>query len=137
MKLTGILLVPFLLSPAASFSQTGETVQAATVRGMLEDTTGKGAKPVPAPGLVVTVENQNYTSPAVKTGKDGLYYIPNVAPGSYILKVWTNPKSPLTFPVTIKGSLTDIPPVVVPPASTVKAGSPAGNVKPKTAAKSK
>ena len=110
MKLRVILSVLLLFVPAASFAQSSRV---ATVRGLLESTAGRGAKPVPAPGILVNVENKSYTSPAVNSGNDGLYYIPNVAPGNYTLKVWANPKKPLTFPVVVKAPLTDIPPVIV------------------------
>jgi hypothetical protein len=124
MKLTGILLLPLLALPAATFGQSSSVPQIAAVRGMLEENVTN--KPVPASGLLVTVEGKNYTSAAVKSGRDGLYYIPNLAPGSYTLKVWADPKSPLSFPITVnKGSLTDIAPVIVAPANAAKPNPPA------------
>jgi hypothetical protein len=113
MKLTGILCLSLL-----SFSAVASAQSVGTVRGMLQDNSGK--KPLPASGFQVTLEGKSYTSPAVKSGMDGLYYIPNVAPGNYTLKVWVNPKNPLSFPITVKGQLTDVPPVVVTPASSPK-----------------
>jgi hypothetical protein len=88
---------------------------------------GNAATKAPAPGVLVTVENNNFTSPAVKSGKDGLYYIPNLAPGNYKLKVWTDPKNPLTFPITVKGPLTDIPPVIVAKADAANPKKGGGN----------
>lgn len=131
LKLTRILLIPILAVPAAGFAQSSAAPRVATVRGMLEDNTGK--KPAPASGFLVTVESKNYTSPAVRSGKDGLYYIPNVAPGNYTLKVWTDPKTPLSFPITVKGQLTDIPPVIVASANA-KPKAAGGKSKPGTAA---
>jgi hypothetical protein len=113
MKFRGIPLLLFLVSPHAPFAQTGATPQFATVRGLLEVTSGKSTKPSPAPGILVTLESKTYSSPAVHSGKDGLYYIPNVPAGNYTLKVWSNPKNPLTFQIVVKSPLTDIPPVIV------------------------
>jgi hypothetical protein len=131
MKLTKVLCLSLLAFPFVASAQSSAPV--ATVRGMLEDSSAK--KPLPASGFLVTIEGKNYTSPAVRSGKDGLYYIPNVAPGNYTLKVWADPQSPLSFPITVKGPLTDIPPVVVTPATTAKAKEPAA--KPKTDKKAK
>lgn len=116
--LTTILSLPLLVVSSAVFAQTGPVPQVATVRGMLEDHTGK--TPLPAAGVMVTLENQNSTLPAVRSGKDGLYYISNVPAGSYTLKVWTDPKNPLSFPVTVTGTLTDIHPVIVTPTGAVR-----------------
>lgn len=121
-KLNAVLLFPMLFLSAAAFAQFGPVPQVATVRGMLEDHTGK--TPQPAPGITVTLENQNYTLPAVRSGKDGLYYMSNVTPGTYTLKVWTNPKSPLSFTVKVSGPLTDIPPVIVAPVLIVNGKLP-------------
>ncbi len=121
-KWKAVLLLPLLAISSAAFAQSASVPRVATVRGMLEDHTGK--TPQPAPGVLVTLESQNYTLPAVHSGKDGLYYIPNVVPGTYTLKVWTDPKNPLTFPVTVTGPLTDIHPVIVAPANAVKGKAP-------------
>ncbi len=128
-KLNAILLLPLLVVSSAVFAQTSS----ATVRGMLEDNTAKNPQPVS--GVLVTLEGRNYTSPAVHSGKDGLYYISNVAPGAYTLKVWSDPKNPLSFPIKVSGPLTDIPPVIVAPTNA--AGSKAHSVKSVPAAKSK
>ncbi len=116
-KWNAILLLPLLAISSAAFAQSGSVV-----RGMLEDQTAK--TPQPAPGVLVTLENQNYTLPAVRSGKDGLYYISNVAPGTYTLKVWSDLKNPLSFTVKVNGSLTDIPPVIVAPSNAVKGKAP-------------
>jgi hypothetical protein len=126
MKLKGILSLPLLVALAAAFAQSSAAPQVSFVRGMLEgNTTAK----TPAPGVLVTVESNNYTSPAVKSGKDGLYYIPNLTPGNYTLQVWADPKSPLSFPITVKGSLTDVPPVIVANGNAVKVNPSAANSK--------
>jgi hypothetical protein len=131
-----MLLVLLLAAPAAFFAHANDSTRVATVRGMLETTAGNGAKTSPAPGVLVTLGNKTYTSPAVYSGKDGLYYIPNVVPGNYTLKVWANPKNPLTFPVTVTGPLTDIPPVIVTPKTAVQANAAAAG-KAKTAARAR
>lgn len=117
-KCNGILLLPLLAISSAVFAQSISASHTAVVRGKLEERTAKILQP--AAGVLVTLENHNYTSPAVHSGKDGLYYISNIAPGAYTLKVWTNPKRPLSFPVTVHGTLTDIAPVIVAPTSNVK-----------------
>lgn len=121
-KVNVILLLSLLAISSAAVAQIAFVPRFATVRGMLEDRTGK--TPVPAVGVMVTLENQNYTLPAVRSGKDGLYYISNVPPGTYTLKVWTNPKSPLSFTVKVTGPLTDIPPVIVAPTLIVNGKLP-------------
>jgi hypothetical protein len=84
--------------------------QAATVRGKL--LRGNGA----ASGVEVTVLNSQKvrTQPAY-SGANGMYYIPNVKPGSYTLEVWATPnKSPLTVPIQVKEPETDVNPVKLP-----------------------
>ena len=125
MKRKALLFVLLLAVPAAPFAHANDSTRAATVRGMLESTAGNGAKTSPAPGFLVTIESRTYTSPAVYSGKDGLYYIPNVAPGSYTLKVWADPRNPLAFPITVTGPLTDIPPVIVTPKSAAQTNAAA------------
>jgi len=110
MKLAAIVLFVSLFAASAPQSRA----QTAVVRGLLES--GQTRK-APAPGITVTLQTKSYVSPAVTSGKDGLYYIPNVPPGTYTLKVWVTQKNPLTFTVTVKAPLTDIPPVIVPAGS--------------------
>ena len=108
--LFALLLCP-LLSPAGQSGSAQRTI----VRGRLENAPAKpGAAPTPAPGIAVTLENKSGSSLAVNSGKDGFYYIPNIALGAYTLQVWTNLKKPLTFPITVdKAPLQDLPPVLV------------------------
>lgn len=115
MKSAAILLL-LSLTPAG-FAQSGASSQVAVVRGLLENAQSKGAKPAPAASVQVTLQSKTFTSPAVTSDKNGFYYIPNVAPGTYTLKVWITAKNPLTFIVTVKAPLTDIPPVIVPARS--------------------
>jgi hypothetical protein len=117
-RLNAVLLLPLLAISSVGFAQSAYVPRVATVRGMLEDHTGK--TPQPAPGILVTLEKQNYTLPAVRSGKDGLYYISNVAPGIYTLKVWSDRKNPLRFTVKVNAPLTDIPPVIVAPVDATK-----------------
>lgn len=122
LKSTAVLLLSLLAISSAAVAQSIFVPQFATVRGMLEDHTGK--TPQPAFGIMVTLERQNFTLPAVRSGKDGLYYISNVPTGTYTLKVWTDLKSPLSFTVKVNGPLTDIPPVIVAPTTIFKGKAP-------------
>jgi hypothetical protein len=105
-----LLLLSFI--PAAP-AQSSPSPSFALVRGLLQTAQPKG-KVAPVPGLTVTLQSKSWSSPAVTSDKNGLYYIPNVAPGAYTLKVWVSRKAPLTFTVTIRPGLTDLPPVMIP-----------------------
>jgi len=129
MKPRIVLLALFLSAFGALVAHANDSTRVATVRGMLETTAGTGAKASPAPGVLVTIENRTYTSPAVYSGKDGLYYIPNVVPGNYTLKVWADPKNPLSFPISVTGPLTDIPPVIVTPKTAAQARAAASKAR--------
>ena len=60
MKLTGILLLPLLALPAATFGQSSSVPQIAAVRGMLEENVTN--KPVPASGLLVAPQADRTTA---------------------------------------------------------------------------
>jgi hypothetical protein len=114
MKIHGLLLASLLfLAPAGPVAPTSVVPQLATVRGLLEHNPNKGRKAVPAPQIAVAVVNEAGSSFGATSGQDGMYYIANVPPGDYSLKVWADPKNPLTFPITVKAPLTDVPPVIV------------------------
>jgi Carboxypeptidase regulatory-like domain len=111
MRFVAALLLLSLI-PAAR-AQSSLSPSFALVRGQLQTAQAKG-KVAPVPGVTVTLQSKSWSSPAVTSDKNGLYYIPNVAPGTYTLKVWITRKAPLTFTVTIRPGLTDLPPVMVP-----------------------
>jgi hypothetical protein len=82
---------------------------AATVRGRL--LRGK----VGAAGIAVTLVNpQKVSTSPVYSGSDGMYYIPNVRAGSYVLEVWGNAnKVTSTFNIQVKEPETDVNPIYV------------------------
>jgi hypothetical protein len=113
MKLSPAILLACLLSIPIGAGFAGSVTPNALVRGRLQRTAG--AKVSPAAGIAVTIDSQKSgRSPATYSGQDGMYYIQNAAPGAYTLEVWTNPKKPLTFPITVTAPVTDVPPVNVP-----------------------
>lgn len=114
MRFAAILL---LLSALPAASAQAPVSPVAVVRGLLETAPSKNGKSTPVAAIPVTLQTKTYISPLVSSGKDGFYYIPNVPPGTYTLKVWVTQKNPLAFTVTVKAPLTDIPPVIVPAGS--------------------
>jgi hypothetical protein len=90
---------------AFAASQSG---WAATVRGRL--LRGKGV----AAGVAVTLRNAQRRTPSAYSGADGMYYIPNVKPGSYTLEVWVQPhKPPITFSIQVKEPESNVNPIYV------------------------
>lgn len=90
---------------------TALTVSAfgASVRGKLQN-----SQQQPKAYVAVTLYSaKTGRSAEVYTGEDGMYYLNNVPAGEYLLEVWVNPKSPLTYKVTILDPGTDIPPIEV------------------------
>jgi hypothetical protein len=125
-KIDGLLLASLLLlAPAAPVAQSSSAPQVATVRGLLEHNPDKAKKAAPAVKIAVAVVNDSGHSFGATSGQDGMYYIANVPPGDYALKVWVDPKNPLTFTITVKAPLTDVPPVIVdpPPVPAAHPGS--------------
>ena len=96
-----VLLVLMVFSIAA---------RAALVRGRLL----RGQSP--APGIPVTVWCQPLgRSVPVYSGADGMYYIPNVPQGQYVLEIWAVPNgAPITFVINIIEPGTDVNPIYVP-----------------------
>lgn len=95
---------------AAGSAHAAGTV-CATVRGRLVHANGKFAA-----GVTVTVSNrQAGRSAPAHTGTDGIYYIPDIAPGQYFLEIWTNPgRTPVVYRVQVVPPATDVPQIKVP-----------------------
>ncbi|MBZ5505301.1 MAG: carboxypeptidase-like regulatory domain-containing protein [Acidobacteriia bacterium] len=102
-----LLLVLLLMTGFAS---------AATVRGQLNRRAGTSA--APAAGICITVyKPAGGRSPRACSDSQGMYYLPNIAPGDYQLEVWTSqdPRvQPIRYPVKVAEPYTDIQPVIVP-----------------------
>lgn len=114
MKISGFVLASLVfLSPAGMVAQSTAVPQSATVRGLLEHNPEKGKKAAPAARIAVAVVDGAGHSFGATSEQNGMYYIGNVPPGNYVLKVWANRKNPLTFPITVKPPLTDVAPVIV------------------------
>jgi len=91
--------------------------QTTTVRGRI-DRVGADGHPHPAPYLTVTLrtpDTGHRTDPSY-TGRDGMYYIYGVAPGTYYLEVRVLPLGALyTYRIEARSQpYTDVAPLVVP-----------------------
>ena len=91
------------------------TARAATVRGQLKRPDGR--KVVPAAGMCITVSTRNGRSPRACSNFQGMYYLPNVPPGDYLLEIWTSPDPkapPIRQNIRVVEPYTDIQPITVP-----------------------
>jgi len=95
----------------ALLAATGGACEAATVRGKVLNGN------VPAAGITVTVVNQKTgaTVSPVQSATNGMYYIPNVSPGTYTLEVWRNPNGkPVKYPnIVVTNPVTDVGPIAL------------------------
>lgn len=85
----GALFFLFTLVALASLCLTASAqVKQSTVRGRIDRQTTTGV--VPAAYIRVTMyrEDTKEKLPETYTGSNGIYYIRNVTPGTYILQVW-------------------------------------------------
>lgn len=98
---------------AAMLVATALAAHAATVRGRVQRNVPN--RP-PAGGLQVTLRTpQGRRSFSVTTDANGMYFMPNVAPGPYVLEIWNRPGgTPISVPITVSGQLQDVPPIVIP-----------------------
>ena len=89
---------------------------AGTVRGRLDRRDGYG-RIYPAVYVRVTLYNDRVgrSAPAY-SGTDGMYYLYNVPPGSYLLEIWPYPNQPpIVYTIYVSDqALTDIAPIVIP-----------------------
>jgi hypothetical protein len=85
--------------------------QAATIRGKLFHNNKQAAA-----GYQVTVSNaQAGRSSPARVGADGMYYIYNIAPGTYDLEVWVpGAASPTVYRINVIEPYTDVPQLSVP-----------------------
>ena len=88
--------------------------RAASVRGRI--TRNIAGRTIPAGGLSVTVQNsRGVRSFAVTTDGNGMYFLPNIAAGSYTLQVWPKPgSSSLNLPITVREPGLDVNPLNIP-----------------------
>jgi hypothetical protein len=83
-----------------------------TVRGKL---VRAGANGAPAARVRVTIAQGQQRSAPAYSASDGMFSLPNVPAGAYRLEVWTDPKAPLTYAITVSSApYTDIAPITVP-----------------------
>ncbi len=84
------------------------TAAATTVRGRVVAVDG-----TPYPSVSVTLGGASGANKRVFTDRDGMFYVPNVAPGSYTLTVKTS-RSERTVPITATPqAYSDLAPVKV------------------------
>jgi hypothetical protein len=92
------------------------SARAATVRGQLNRPNGKGI--VPAAGVCITVSTpKGARFPRACSDFNGMYYLPNVPPGDYLLEIWTSPDPkapPKQQNIRVVEPYTDIQPITVP-----------------------
>jgi Carboxypeptidase regulatory-like domain len=89
----------------------GVSGEAATVRGRL-DRIANGRRN-PAVGVPVTLfrAGSGRSSPAY-SNQDGMYYLKNIAPGTYNLEIWTSRDPgvhPKSYVIKVSEPITDIP----------------------------
>ena|SRR5215471_15704268 len=105
-----VLLLISIYSPIA--------VKAATVRGRLDRVDGYGHH-YPAQYVAVTIRSpQGKRSAPTYSNVQGIYYLNNVARGTWILEVWwsRNPdQPPRTYTIIVnREPYTDVAPIIVP-----------------------
>jgi hypothetical protein len=107
--LARVVLALCVIAPVVSAEEQGSTV-----RGRLVRRTARGE--VPAQGIPVSVNRGGRRSGYAYSGQDGMYYLYNIAAGSYSLEVWAYPnRPPLVFTINVNAQgYTDISPIVVP-----------------------
>jgi hypothetical protein len=106
-----ILIMAFLLLMVFA-----ESSDAAVVEGKLQRQDSQG-NVTPASGISVTVSDaKGQRSVAAASNSEGLYYIPNVTPGTYRLEIWAKPKAPpMTFEIQVGAEpATSVAPINIP-----------------------
>ena len=103
MKKYLIVIIVSLLFPAILF--------ATDLRGRVDVTHQYSYAPFPARGVTVQLFTQsNVGVYTYITGQDGMYYIPGISPGNYILVV----NNYLRFPIQVLNmALQDFPPILL------------------------
>jgi hypothetical protein len=82
-----------------------------TVRGNLQHENVQGRPASPARNVKVTLAAGGWRSPAAYSDSAGMYYIPNIKSGDYLLEVWVS-EQPLKYRLQIKANpprYTDVP----------------------------
>jgi hypothetical protein len=98
-----------MLLCCAALAAASTAARAASVRGQVLRQNGQ-----PLAGVTVTIsDHKSYRSVPAHSGNDGMYYLFNIPAGQYFLEVWTNPKTPTVYQVTVSEPNTDMPRVTV------------------------
>ena len=103
-----------LLTALALFFLTSNLVFGAGIRGRLDGLGPYG--PYPVAGVPVTVANPSmkWRSQPSYSDNQGMYYIYNLAPGSYVLEIWAGGPTPINFNIMVHNQpITDISPIRV------------------------
>jgi len=90
-----------------------ESAGAATLRVHLNRL--NHGRAVPAADVCITVFASNGArSPRACSNSRGIYYLPNILPGNYVLEIWTNPGAPpIRQNIRVAEPYTDIQPITV------------------------
>lgn len=69
---------------------------------------------LPVPAVAVNVFNPAVGNSGYSyTSSDGMYYLRDIPPGDYDLRVWVTPKQPVVYKITVTSPLTDIAPIAI------------------------
>jgi len=99
-------LTKFLL-PCLLIILIAESASAALVRGRID----RNGKPVPGVTVVI-IDHGGRSSPAVRSGNDGMYYL-SVPPGAYVLQINVPGPAPMRFQVQVHDPVTDVAPISI------------------------
>jgi hypothetical protein len=83
-----LLLISLALPSLGLRVSASAEVKESTVRGRIDRRTTTGTVPASYVRVTLYREDTKEKMPEVYTGNDGIYYIRNVPPGTYILQVW-------------------------------------------------
>ncbi|HEX8140116.1 MAG TPA: hypothetical protein VF544_21315 [Pyrinomonadaceae bacterium] len=105
-----LLLISWAVASLGPAVSAGAAVADSTVRGRIDRQTAAGV--VPATYILVRLyrEDTKEKMPDTYTGNNGMYYIRNVRPGTYILEVWlSTDKLYKSYRINVEGApYTDI-----------------------------
>lgn len=102
-----------LLVVGALAAALPSAAHAQTVRGRLVRQTPAGILPVANVRVTVTPLQGGTSSAPAYSGPDGMFYLPNVAPGDYHLEIWVG-QTPRRVAIRVSArEYVDVPPVAL------------------------
>jgi hypothetical protein len=114
-----LLLISLALPALGPTVRAGAAIKESTVRGRIDRQTTTGTVPASYVRVTLYREDTKEKMPDVYTGNDGIYYIRNVPPGTYILQVWLSAdKLYKSYRINVE----DTPYTDIKPISIINAG---------------